>query len=422
MAWVGALALVFLLERPLSVENLEEAWSVAARCVSNNVITATDRTNPRAPARRFLLAGGNQYRTIWTRDFAFSVPGALAVGHDQAVRDTLEVLLGLQREDGLFPRQADRTDANIRWFMALFKVRMGFSLPLKGWFETENDVIAIDSNLLIPWAGSLYIGKTHDKEFAQKWFSGAKRGLEYLEKGYLVEGLIGRQAPFADWEDSLARTGRVSMTNILYVLALRGLAEWAEFVGQKSLALEYTSKAEKVTDRLIRFFWIPEKGYLRNYEKDSSELTADANLMAVAYGVVKGKKAEQIMEAMRASPLWIPMPGRATWPELPKRLKSINVQVVQLEAYHDSMYWLWLTALAAIAEQEVGECESYREIMSKAANRIVRDGTIYEVYDEAKGGQDIKPVKRLLYRAERPFTWSSAFYLLAASRSSLCRP
>jgi hypothetical protein len=78
------------------------------------------------------------------------------------------------------------------------------------------------------------------------------------------------------------------------------------------------------------------------------------------------------------------------------------------------MRWLWITALAARAERAVGNCAGYHAIMDQLSALIARRGAIEEVYDLKRNGT-LKPVRRLFYHAENPFTWSSAMYLEAAN-------
>src|SRR4051812_23567939 len=63
---------------------------------------------------QFLLAGGHQFHTLWTRDFGMASAGALALGQTQAVRDSLEVIFANQRADGLMPRLIDHSNAVVR--------------------------------------------------------------------------------------------------------------------------------------------------------------------------------------------------------------------------------------------------------------------------------------------------------------------
>ncbi|MBI3542051.1 MAG: hypothetical protein HY075_02075 [Deltaproteobacteria bacterium] len=383
--------------------DLAAAWGIATHAILSNTVTVE--------GKHYLLAGAHQFHTLWARDFSMSVGGALALGRYSTVRDSLEVFYASQRPDGLLPRTVDNVNIYWRTLLGLFARAPKFEAPLKAWFDTENGVISIDANVFIPWASAEYVLASRDRFFASRWFASAESSLAYLEKNYFVDGLIGRQPPFSDWADSVKREGRVAMTNVMYVLALRGMAGWAELLGLADKALEYRAREASTASRLREFFWNPKLGALTNFEGDD-HLTADANLLAVAYGVLDGEQAETTMRTLRASRLWWPMPGRATTPNYKSSLKSFNVKLAGIASYHDAMTWLWLTAVAARAERAVGNCQGYREIMAKLAGRIAKDGVVYEVFDLKKRG--LVPVRRLLYRAERPFTWSSAQFLESA--------
>jgi glycogen debranching enzyme len=370
-------------------------------------------TSP-SPQGRYLLAGANQFRSLWARDFSFATAGALIAGQTQAVHDSLDALFAAQRSDGLLPRGLDNEDITWRVIFGLLGMPPAFHPPLKAWWTTEYGVIVLDSNVTVPWAASRYLLKTHDLEAARRWFAPAERALAFFqEQGYLVDGLIGNQPPYSDWADSVQRTGRVSFTNVIYVLALRGMSEWATLLGDPERALFYASKALSAQQAFVHHFWSPTLEAVSNFDGDE-HLTADANLLAVAHGVLPPELARRTMRTLRASPLWRPMPGRTTTPDYPSSMKGFNVKLIGIASYHDSMYWLWLTAAAAMAERALGNCDSYDEIMSSLSRLIAKGRAIREVYELKRDGVTLKPVSRLLYHAENPFTWSSAMYLEAS--------
>jgi glycogen debranching enzyme len=396
--------------------NSAEAWAIAARNLLHNTVHVED-AGSLSGEKLYLVAGAHQFKSLWARDFSMSVAGALAIGANQVVHDSLEALFQFQRKDGLLARGVDDVSIQARVVLALIGITPDLKGPLRASYISENQVPSIDSNAIVPWAASEYLAATGDREFARAWFAGAEAAIGFLEREYFVDGLIGRQPPYSDWEDSVQRTGRVAQTNIYYILSLRGLGSWAALLGQEAKAAEYALKAELAVARFRDFFWIPGRHILRNFEGDD-HLTADANLMAVTHHLVTESQAREIMATLRESPLWQPMPGKPTWPDYAASRKDIFVKLVGLSAYHDRMVWLWITAMAAMAEREVGNCAGYREIMQRLSDRIAADGTVHEVFDVKKGGR-LVPVVRPLYRAEAPFTWSSALYLEAASRACL---
>jgi GH15 family glucan-1,4-alpha-glucosidase len=389
------------------------ATAIAVEGLMGNIATVR---NPRDDSldKEYLLAGGRQYRSLWARDFGMSVGGALAIGQTGVVRDSLEILLGFQRDDGLLPRIVDNWSLGSRFALAFLGVPPGFSPPFRGWFETENNVIAIDGNAILPWAASRYVLATRDRAFAQRWFPAVERTLAFLQRQFVSGGLIGGQPPFSDWADSVRREGHVAFTNELYLLALKGAAQWAAFLGRKDRAAFYEKEAGRFKEKFLAYFWDPDRRILRNFENDD-RLTADANLMAVAYGILDRADALAVIRTLKKTPLWDPLPGRPTWPDYPETMKSRLVRMVGLTGYHDEMYWLWITALAAQAERAVGHCDGYKSLVGALATKIQEDGVVSEVYELKGKGPRLEPVIRLLYRSEEPFTWSSAMFLEAAT-------
>jgi hypothetical protein len=369
-------------------ENRIEAKAIASRTLRSNIIPVPFIATDSLEQKKYLLAGKNQYHTLWARDLSMSIAGTLLIGETQAARDSLEIFFNLQRADGLLPRVVDNRDIISRVLWGLIGYPPHYKAPLRGWFTTENRVISIDSNLILPWAASLYIDKSKDEKFASRWFTGMEHALAFIEKNFLVDGLVGKQPPFSDWKDSIRRTGRVSFTNALYILALRGAARWAKFLGLSVKYTHYLNRAEEVTLRFRKFFWMPDRKILRN-------------------------EAKEVMIELRKSPLWSPVPGAPTWPSYPSSLKSTLVKAIFLHGYHDRLYWLWISALAARAEKAIGNDVEYEQIMNYLARRIVSDKGIYEVYDAHENDLDLRPHIGPIYRADRSFTWSSACYLEA---------
>lgn len=415
----GAAFTTFVLPKASASSTTQfEALSTALLGVNQNIQRIKDPAD--GQTKHLVLAGSRQFKSLWTRDFAFGALGLLAAQDFGPVKDTLEQIYRFQRADGILPRQLDNVHPNLRYLLGSMGLSPAFKPPFKTHFETENGVIAIDGNAAIPWLASQYVVQSRDLVFGAKWFGATELALAHLREAFGVDGLIGKQDPFGDWADSVARTGRVAMTNILYILALRGAAEWAEALGLAERASHYSLLAIETQARFVDFFWIPQLKMLMNFEGDL-HLTADANFAAVAYGIVPTEIAEQIMDTMRRSPLWFPMPGRVTYPEYPREMKSRLPQIAGIADYHDKMYWLWLSALAAQAERAIGRVQGCEWVHDQIANLVNSRGAVYEVYNlkNVSGQPVLKPVARPLYHPEVPFTWSSG--MIAASLIRGCR-
>jgi len=400
---------------PLLSPSLPGSIACSAPCVAALAIASKGLTQNIVPVagKNLLLAGGHQFHDLWVRDFAMSVGGLLALGREDVVHDTLELILGLQRADGLLPRVVDNHDITERTILgSAFGDVQDFAEPLQGWFETENHVLVIDGNVTIPWAASRYLHATRDMAFARRWFGAMERSLEFLESNYGVDGLIGRQPAFSDWEDSVSRTGIVALTNEFYLLALQGAAEWADLIGDHDQASVYQIRAMQVRAAFLKQFWDPFQGRLINFVGDD-HWTADANFMAVAFDLVPDEAAMTILSHW-PDQISHPWP-RTTWPDYPDSSKDEIVKLVGIADYHDKLYWIWLGAAAAMAERATGDCQSYNSLIDTMSETVTINGAVHEIYELSADTQQLKPVSRLLYHAEAPFSWSSAMLIEAMS-------
>jgi GH15 family glucan-1,4-alpha-glucosidase len=382
------------------------------RATARRIAAAGLRQNiAQVGGKSLFVAGGHQFHDLWVRDFAMSVGGLLAISREDVVRDSLDLILSLQREDGLLPRVIDNQDITGRTILgSALGLVQDFAEPLKGWYETENKVVVIDGNALVPWAASRYFEATRDLDSVRRWYPAIEKSLAMLEASFGADGLITRQPPYSDWEDSVARSGRVALTNEFYLLALRGTAELAAALGLRDQAADVRARELKASAAFLKTFWDASNHRIINYVGDD-HWTADANFMAVAQGLVPSDMAQDILSHWPKD-LWNPLP-RTTWPDYPDSLKDQVVKLVGIADYHDRLYWLWIGALAALAERETGHIDRSVPLLETMAARVAADGAVYEVYELGDDGVSLEHVDRMLYTAEQPFSWSAAMLLEA---------
>lgn len=392
------------------MSHLLQARDIALRSVHAGVT--------RFEGKSWVLAGGDHYRCLWTRDLAMSVMGVLHAGEAPAVRESIATLFKLRDHQGRVPRAADVGSVPMRVMLASVGYHRKFRPPLKGSFRTENGVHSIDGNLILPWAASRYVLHTRDFEFAKEYFSAAQECLARVQRTHLVGGLIGGQPPFSDWADSLRREGVVAWTNQIYWLALGGLAEWAFAMGLRAQGELYRDLARDTAQQIVECFWDERLGALRSFVGDG-HLAADVNLLAITTHLLDPQRARRALNTLRGSPLWRPIPGAVAYPDYGPEKKSWIVKVTGLSGYHDSMIWLWISSLAVRAHLALGDLEESVELLQRIARLICDHHLISEVYEalhDRKSGKDgdaLVPVRRWLYRSETPFTWSAAMFLEA---------
>jgi glycogen debranching enzyme len=385
--------------------SIPDALKIATQGLKQNVIKVSKD-------HHYIVAGATQYRSLWAWDFAFASFGAMKIGEAQAVRDSLAIFYDNQRADGLLPRILDHHRLEFRVPLGMIGIILDFKDPLIAQYKTENGVVSFIPNAMFGWTASRYILETQDRAFASKYFSRAEKAIQWLDQ-FHEKGLVCKQEPYSDWEDSVQRTGCVSFTNILYAYSLRGLADWAKFLGDSKKETFYLERYEKFKISFQNMFWDKEKHVFKNFTGDD-HLTADTNLLAVAYGLVDQVQGEEIMKTLRQSPLWIPYPGRPTSPEYPNSMKSYYPRLTGLAGYHDVIRWGWLTALAAMAEKKMGREDLSTQILEQYSQQVMADGIVCEVYDYDEEKKSVTPVKRLIYKSERPFSWSSGMFIEAA--------
>ncbi len=82
----------------------------------------------KTPEGLLLAAGGHQFRTLWVRDFCYSVPGLLQMGQADLVEKQIRFIVRYKCEDGLLPRGFDVLSPKLR--VLLHTVLRGIPLPL----------------------------------------------------------------------------------------------------------------------------------------------------------------------------------------------------------------------------------------------------------------------------------------------------
>jgi GH15 family glucan-1,4-alpha-glucosidase len=428
MRWNGLLGVFWLLLPALSLaaqpsgakaKQRLDAKHVAAFALLDNIQNVTVNVSGGFEiVHQYGLAGAHQFHALWVRDFCNSVPAYILLGQQNAVRDSLDAIFAAQRQiDGVIPRGLDHYSPSQRITSEYLGITLDFIEPLFPNFDTENNVISIDGNLLVPIAAWQYLQAYSDPERLKAWWPKAVSSIDWIWQAHLTQDLVDRQPPFGDWEDSLRRTGRVALTNEQYQLALRSMADWAKRLGDSAAAANYEAKLVAAKAAFNQFFFDAKKGYVRSFESDD-HLSADANYTAVAENLLPADRAAQVMTTVKGSALWGVVPGRATFPDYPDSMKSSFVGWAGIKDYHDSLSWIWLGAEAAMAERAIGNADSCNDILDRLSALIMSQNQVYEVYSPGSGSPEfgtLTPVKRLFYKSEGPFTWNAARFYEAAS-------
>lgn len=350
-----------------------------------------------------LVAGANQFRSMWTRDFAHAAGGLLLAGRGDVVADHLDQLLErLHPQLGLLPRTLDTMDAKLRvaWASAA-RILPGASavLPIEGQLEPEyrdqHGQFAIDGNALVVLAALDYA----EREDRGPWLAERLEVLSQSLRAYgrwLSGGLI-RQPPFSDWQDSVRRRGEACYTNLLVHVAARRLVA----AGGKAPEALLDPLAEQ-----IEATFHPPGALYRSMAK-RPYVSLDANLLALDLGHLRGAAADELYAALVESPFWTrdDAPGFSSFPDYPASWRNPGVILAGLGHYHDRIHWSWLSGLAAKVAARQGDRASAERILDVLAQRVARDGAVVEIYDPRPPH---RPFRSLIYRSEAPFSWGAA--------------
>ena len=103
----------------------------------------------RLPQGDFLAAGGNQFGSLWTRDFCFSVPALLTLKKYALVKNHLSYLINNRRSDGLIPIYADSINPMRRVILGSVNRTLGTHVQykitknIKPYFKASGKLYAI---------------------------------------------------------------------------------------------------------------------------------------------------------------------------------------------------------------------------------------------------------------------------------------
>jgi GH15 family glucan-1,4-alpha-glucosidase len=205
----------------------------------------------------------------------------------------------------------------------------------------------------------------------------------------------------------VARKGIVLYTNIVYWKALQEIANLAEDLDHQNDAKFYLQIAEALENDIRDYLWRPKLGYYAT-SLSMDNLSSAGNLLAIAWGFTNEREANSILDHIQAFNMANPVPTQAAYPAYQRSDISIENRLGGIPNYHTDGAWLWIGAWHMIALCKAGRIEEAQNVLSKAAEIIVRDQQIHEVY-----GPDGRPMSSLFYTSEAPLTWNAGMIIYA---------
>jgi hypothetical protein len=347
----------------------------------------------------FLAAGPHQFKSLWTRDFCFSVPALLTLKKYSLVKNQLNYLITNRRSDGLVPIYADSMSPMQRVTLASVNNILGtnFNYPitdkLTPYFKASGKFPTIDANILILLASYEYYQATLDQEWWEKNQKNFREIYNYYQK-FTQDGLIF-QGAFSDWQDSSKRVGKTFFTNLLYL----EVSKYFHFLSHSELDL--------LTNKIHETFYDPSTGLYFSVAGEPY-ISIDGILWALQKKLMPNLDAMYF--ALKKHPLWnrFEIPGYATFPSYPKSWIISHVKLSGLSEYHGNLSWSWLIALSSTVAKQYGDLVEAERISSKLQEILLRDNFVGEIYESKN---NYRLFHSSLYKSENPFSLGSAFVI-----------
>ncbi len=350
-------------------------------------------------------AGGHQFRTLWVRDFCFSVPGLIAAGFTEIVEAQIQLFLSHLSPEGMAPRGLDVIDPKLRVLSATALRGLPERVhprafdyqrnELRAEYLGEHGTPAFDSGLLLIRATRDFAQATH------RAFPISETHLDAIWKFYEparspIHPALLHQPAFADWQDSARRQGLVLHTQLLHLQA----AEWLEQSGLRNAGRRPSTS--EIRDGISRQF-APLASGLRPEFPDAQQVSLDSHALLIRENLLGGSSA--LWSALQDSP-WMTSPGLPIRPHYPRSEVSWTTQAVGLRHYHDGLKWGWIIAESAAICYSQGDRARGDQCLVALAK--MEDGRfLSEVFDDRGRFDGIR------YRSESPFTWTAAKVLEA---------
>jgi glycogen debranching enzyme len=375
-----------------SISELENLATMARSALLANIVATSEG--------QMLTAGHNQFKTLWTRDFCFSVPGLLAIGESHLVRRQIEMYFKFQRADGLIPRGVDVCPPQLRVVANSVHRRIASLLPqyenrkLKPEYYGEHRTEAFDSGVLLVLALLQYLEHEKLPLDLDQYGSHIKKTLDFY-LSHKRNGLV-QQAAYSDWQDSARRKGAGLYLHVLLLV-----------LAQKIRSYDFGKPLfDGLEKAVFSNFFDQEKKVFR--QDGFKQIPLEANLWIIEHKLMEEYvNSDELYQNLKRTKIWSNL-GTPIWPSYPPNEVSLTTKVVGLRSYHDGLHWPWLMAEAARIAMLQNDPSEADHIFSKIADFVEQSNGIGEVY--LSNGS---PFRSTFYRSEMPFSWSAAKILQA---------
>lgn len=357
-------------------------------------------------SQQYIVAGGNQFKTLWTRDFCYSVRGLLKAGYQDLVREQLKIIYQYKNTKDFLPRGLDVISPKLRVLSSILLPRVfkfdypsslkQFKNKIKAEYLGEHGTVPFDSNILFILAYFDYVELSKDPFLT---FSEVESLLKpYLP--YFREGLFF-QPPFSDWQDSVKRSEPILLFHLLLLVGLRKINKFY------SKEINFISQQELSNQILGTFYDSNTKLFYQDSSK--SYLALDYFGILFTYRPFTNEiNYRDVYESLKKSSLWhkYKIPGQPVDHNYASSSVSWTTKLVGLKHYHDSLHWGWLVAEAAKISLLMNDSDEFQRIIRVFFDELKERDLLAEVY--LFKSERFRPFASWLYKSECPFTWTAS--------------
>lgn len=344
-----------------------------------------------------IIASTGHFNDLWVRDAMFASWGSLEIGDHEIVRATLDTVLSHEKE-GLLPLKIARGSQTLKL------IGIDTKWPKKVYYETDkSNSPPIDSNCLTLITLDMYVHETGDLSLLEDWGRIMRIYKWQLAQDTDGNGLI-EQGEYSDWADSLKREGELLYANACFAASTDSVIRLSGRTGRHERTSILSNQGALTLESLELF----NRGDYYSERADSETVDIPANLLMMHWKVKPySQRWFRYLSNQTLGDKHLPV---TTWPKHPIGEKSGALLLAGMGDYHEEQRWSWVAGLQLLVLREYDD-NIYSDFSSMWRQKIEEEGGVYEVYEP-----DGTPLRRLLYRSEKPFAWGSGVMLVALSQ------
>ena len=356
-----------------------------------------------------IYAGETHFSDLWTRDCCFAGLGSLKCGDVEPVKRSLETLIAHMDESGLLPLRVGQKHFLLKY---LFIDKLYKKKPQSRFKDDKTNTVPTDSNSLFAILFQAYIMQTNNKAFLKQHFGAFRKAIDWNLSQCNSEYFLSDEG-YATWADSLNKTGHILYTNVLHCKALGAFVECANTLKKDQLASQYNVIYQKLKTLINHNFWTGEFYSDSRLGAEKPTFATEGNALAILFDIApidRAKKVVDYVSRVFKEDFCISL----YYPKFEIQKVYRPFRYIHLSDYHNGLRWLWVGCIEAVAKLKAGFSDDAKASLNRLAKKINEYNGVYEVY-ESNG----KPVKRLFYRSEKTFAWSSGLFIWACHECGL---